>query len=221
MADSSIRVKDAVGVVQELATDLIGTVHTPKHILTGATLLTDAQLRATPVFVAGPFLTNSDLRAFPVPISGALTNAELRATAIVVIGPLTDAQLRAAPVVVSGPLTETQLRSSPVNVTEKNLSDAPISSGIFTVAAAALLTAIPIPAGATGVRLFAITKNVVFSTDTNPIVPVAGTLTAGGLAIAGQIRVYRFPSPPTDLRLRSTEAGGGASTDIAVEFFGE
>lgn len=47
--------------------------------------LTDAQLRATPVPVSGGFLTDAQLRASPVPISGALTDAQLRASPIEVI----------------------------------------------------------------------------------------------------------------------------------------
>ena len=45
--------------------------------------LTDAELRATPVPVSGP-LTDVQLRAVPVPVSGPLTDAEIRATPIAV-----------------------------------------------------------------------------------------------------------------------------------------
>ncbi len=51
--------------------------------------------------VSGPFLTDAELRATPVPVSGPLTDAELRATAVPVSGPLTDAELRASAVPVS------------------------------------------------------------------------------------------------------------------------
>lgn len=43
-------------------------------------------------------LTNTQLRAAPVPVSGPLTDAELRAASVPVSGPLTDAQLRASQV---------------------------------------------------------------------------------------------------------------------------
>jgi hypothetical protein len=46
-------------------------------------------------------LTDTQLRATPVPVSGPLTDAELRASAVPVSGPLTDAQLRATAVPVS------------------------------------------------------------------------------------------------------------------------
>lgn len=79
-------------------------------------VLTDAQLRASPVPVSGP-LTDSELRATAVPVSGPLTDTELRATAVPVSGPLTDAELRAVAVPVSaaalplpsGAATETTL----------------------------------------------------------------------------------------------------------------
>jgi len=58
-----------------------------------------------------------------VPVVGPLTDAELRATPVPVSGTvavsnpgLTDAELRASPVPVSGPLTDTQLRATPVPV---------------------------------------------------------------------------------------------------------
>lgn len=46
-------------------------------------------------------LTNTELRATPVPVSGPITDAQLRAAAVPVTGPVTDAQLRAAPVPVN------------------------------------------------------------------------------------------------------------------------
>ena len=75
--------------------------------------LTDTQLRAAPVPVSGTVtasgpLTDTQLRASAVPVSGPLTDAQLRATAVPVSGTvtattggLTDAQLRAAAVPVS------------------------------------------------------------------------------------------------------------------------
>lgn len=62
------------------------------------------------------FLTDAELRASPVPVSGPLTDAELRATPVDVLGPLTDTELRATPVPVSGPLTDAELRATPIDV---------------------------------------------------------------------------------------------------------
>jgi hypothetical protein len=55
---------------------------------------------------SGGGLTDTQLRASPVPVSGTLTCS----------GPLTDTQLRASPVPVSGPLTDTQIRATPLPV---------------------------------------------------------------------------------------------------------
>lgn len=63
--------------------------------------LTDAELRASPVPVTGP-LTDTQLRALAVPVSGTFFQATQP-----VSGPLTDAQLRATPVAVSGTVTAT------------------------------------------------------------------------------------------------------------------
>jgi hypothetical protein len=68
-----------------------------KAIASGGGGLTDAQLRATPVPVSGP-LTDIQLRASAVAISGTVSIAGT----VPVSGPLTDAQLRAVAVPVSG-----------------------------------------------------------------------------------------------------------------------
>lgn len=66
--------------------------------------LTDAQLRASAVPVAGTFFqaTQPVSIAATVTVSGPVTDAQLRASAVPVSGPLTDAQLRASAVPVSG-----------------------------------------------------------------------------------------------------------------------
>lgn len=101
--------------------------------------LTDTQLRATPVPVSGP-LTDTQLRATPVPVSGTvtasgpLTDAQLRATPVPVSGtvtasgPLTDAQLRATPVPVSGTVTAT----GPLTDTQLRATPVPVSGTVTT-----------------------------------------------------------------------------------------
>lgn len=74
--------------------DGVGGTSTP------STGLTDTQLRAAPVPVAGP-ATDAQMRAAPLPVTGPLTDTQLRAAAVPVTGPATDAQLRAAPLPVS------------------------------------------------------------------------------------------------------------------------
>jgi len=96
--------------------------------------LTDTQLRATPVPVSGTVtantglsqpLTDSQLRASPVPITGSVSaNTGLSQ-------PLTDTQLRATAVSVVGPLTDSQLRASPVPVSVGSIA---LPSGASTSA---------------------------------------------------------------------------------------
>lgn len=68
--------------------------------------LTDAQLRATAVPVSGTITVNQGTSPWVTSVSGS----------VAVTGPLTDAQLRATAVPVSGPLTDTQLRATPVPI---------------------------------------------------------------------------------------------------------
>jgi len=86
------------------------------------------------VTASGP-LTDTQLRATPVPVSGTVT-ANAGSGTMAVSGPLTDTQLRATPVPVSGtvtasgPLTDTQLRASAVPVTATgNVANAASDSG--------------------------------------------------------------------------------------------
>lgn len=75
----------------------------------------------SPLSVTGP-LTDTQLRASPVPVSGT----------VAVSNPgLTDTELRASPVPVSGPLTDTELRASAVPVSAASL---PLPSGAATAA---------------------------------------------------------------------------------------
>ena len=54
-------------------------------------------------------------------MDGVLTDAQLRASAVPVSGPVTDAQLRASAVPVSGPVTDAQLRESPLQVSDEDV----------------------------------------------------------------------------------------------------
>lgn len=127
-------------------------------------------------------LTNTELRATPVPVSGSvtvlnpttnpetglakdltLTNGTQKTevtnfpSSQAVTGPLTDTQLRAVAVPVSGPLTDVQLRATPV----------PVSGAVTT-------------GGLTDTQLRA-----------TPV-PVSGTVTTGGLTDT-QLRAVAVP----------------------------
>ena len=98
---------------------IIGLLKRLRTLMDG--VLTDAQLRASAVPVSGP-VTDAQLRASAVPVSGPVTDAQLRASAVPVSGPVTDAQLRASAVPVSGPVTDAQLRESPLQVSDEDVA---------------------------------------------------------------------------------------------------
>lgn len=113
--------------------------------------LTDAQLRATPVPVSGTVstngLTDAQLRASPVPISGT-----------VVTGGLTDTQLRATPVPVSvsssalpsGAATETTLASFSAKSTSSDVHEAYDYRGLTYVGATQKIDVITYKTGGSG-----------------------------------------------------------------------
>lgn len=111
--------------------------------------LTDTQLRAAPVPVSAASLPLPTGAATEATVAGILTDTQLRATPVPVSGPLTDTQLRATPVPVSGTvatggLTDAELRASPVPVTTDGLTDAELRAAPVPVSAASL----PLPTGA-------------------------------------------------------------------------
>jgi hypothetical protein len=148
---NNISVKDSSGATQVVKTTEVSSVHTPHQnaqlyvngqavtnlnpvsVDTGLTPLTNTELRATAVPVSGP-LTDAQLRATAVPVSGPLTDAQLRATSIpVTTGGLTDAELRATPIpVTSNGLTNTELRATAVPVTGP-LTDAQLRASSIPV----------------------------------------------------------------------------------------
>jgi len=118
--------------------------------------LTDTQLRASPVPMSGP-VTNTELRASPVPVTGGLTNTQLRAAPVPVSGPLTNTELRLTDLPVSGPLTNTQLRltavpvSGPLTDTQLRLTAVPVSGPLTDTQLR--LTAVPVSGPATDSQL--------------------------------------------------------------------
>lgn len=90
---------------------------------TGAVVVASSALptgAATAALQQTDALTDTQLRATPVPVSGTVAT-----------GGLTDAELRATPVPVSGPLTDTELRAVAVPV---SLAAVPLPSGAATAA---------------------------------------------------------------------------------------
>jgi len=134
VADNLTALDAALATIILAAKEIAGVKY-PRSILTAPdgsdlTPLTDAELRATAVPVSGP-VTDAQMRATALPVSGPLTDGQLRATAVPVSGPVTDAQMRATALPVSGPLTDGQLRATAVPVSAAAL---PLPSGASTEA---------------------------------------------------------------------------------------
>lgn len=132
---------------------------------------------------ADPSLTADELRAEAIPvlgtvvIEGGLTDAELRASAVPVSGPLTDAQLRATAVPVSGTVSvgnfpATQPVSGSVSVSNFPATPDPEYTHVVATVTASGDTTIHTPGTGLAVRL----RSVLVSTEpgaaTPPVVSV-------------------------------------------------
>lgn len=104
--------------------------------LTSVPLPTGASTEATLALIKSK-TDNIDVALSTRAVTG-LTDAQLRAVAVPVSGPLTDTQLRLTAVPVSGPLTDTQLRAVAVPV---NAAALPLPAGASTEATLALIKA--------------------------------------------------------------------------------
>lgn len=145
MADNLTALDAALATIILAAKEIAGVKY-PRSILTAPdgsdlTPLTDAELRATALPVSGP-VTDAQMRATALPVSGPLTDGQLRATALPVSGTLAlDAPTLAALETIqanTGGLTDAELRASAVPVSAASL---PLPSGAATEATVAgLLT---------------------------------------------------------------------------------
>jgi hypothetical protein len=69
-------------------------------------------------------LTDAELRAAPIPVSGPITDEELRNTPVPVLGPLTDIQLRASAIpVIASPRNASRVMKTGNLVTTSNSAD--------------------------------------------------------------------------------------------------
>jgi hypothetical protein len=150
--------------------------------------VTDTQLRATPVPVSGTLtcsgpLTDTQLRATAVPVS--LTSTTVTGS-VTVTGPVTDTQIRATPLPVSGtltcsgPLTDTQLRASAVPVSLA----ANQSVNLNQVAGAGIATGNGTAAGSVRVSLASDTTGIVAQSGTWTVQPGNTANTTPWLATA-------------------------------------
>lgn len=134
---------DDAGTQRNIAVTSAGAVIVSGSVTTGG--LTDTQLRASPVPVSGTVTANAgsgtfavSAAALPLP-AGAATSAN-QSTEIASLASI-DSKLT-SPLAVTGPLTDTQLRATPVPVSGTVTANA--GTGTFAISAAAL----PLPTGA-------------------------------------------------------------------------
>lgn len=162
--------------------------------------------------VATP-LTDTQLRASPVPVSGPLTDTQLRATAVPVSGPLTDSELRATAVPVSASslplptgastLAEQQEQSTRIGpVNEAAASTDTIPSGLngrLQRIAQRLTSLIALFPATLGQTTKAGSLSVTLASDQDTL-PVSGPLTDA------QLRATAVPvsGPLTDSQLRAS-----------------
>lgn len=126
--------------------------------------LTDTQLRATPVPVSGTFYQATQ------PVSGPLTNAELRAAdvpvsianPVAVTGPLTNAQFTAVTATKITTVPDNQLAANPVRTVGQDIWNCSFSSTGASVLAPQLTT----PIVGTGVGYSQATGNLLITTGT-------------------------------------------------------
>lgn len=175
--------------------------------------LTDAQLRAAPVPISGTVTANT----------GGLTDVQLRATPVPVSGPITDVQLRATPVPVSGPLTDVQLRATAVPISAVNL-DVLLSTRLKSADTLAAVTSLTQFNGVaialnTGVRS-AGTLRVTIATD--DLVPVslpalpAGTNNIGDVDLAAQAAISNNPVGSVSMGNSLGKAWAGATGNLVT-----
>lgn len=134
------------------------TANTVNELQSTNTFLSDIYDRVatqtTLASVDSKVLTNAQLRASPVPVSGPLTDTQLRATAVPVSGPLTDTELRATAVSVSasslplptGAATESTLSSINSKTATLVSGRVPVDGSAVTQPISA--SSLPLPTGA-------------------------------------------------------------------------
>jgi hypothetical protein len=158
--------------------------------------LTDAELRAVPVPVSGTFYQATQ------PVSGPLTDTELRATAVPVsdgggtisvddgLGSLTvDGTVAvsavAGSVAVTGPLTDTQLRASVVPISDGGGSVT--VDGTVAVSGVSGSVAVTGPLTDTQLRAVAVPVSGTFWQAAQPITDNGGSLTVDGTVAASNL----------------------------------
>ncbi|MBA2559477.1 MAG: hypothetical protein H0V07_06240 [Propionibacteriales bacterium] len=176
-----------------LKTDGSGVTQPVSGTVTATGPLTDTQLRATPVPVSGSVstglsqpLTDTQLRATPVPVSGTVSTGLTQ--------PLTDAQLRASAVPISAASLPTHgvTVADGSDMAEGATTDAESASGSGTVVAILKRLRTLLNGGLPA----ALSSNAALKVEqvvAGPTQPVSGTVTAIGPLTDTQLRAAAVP----------------------------
>lgn len=159
--------------------------------------------------VTGP-LTDTELRATPVPVSGTVAVSNFPATQ-----PVSGSVTVSGTVTASGPLTDTELRATPVPVSGTVTANA--GSGTFAISAAAL----PLPSGAAldATLTSGSQKTKLIDTGGTNVASVsaAGALKVDGSAVTQPISAAALPLPAlaaTSTKQPALGTAGTASSDV-------
>lgn len=213
-ADLDIASKDIGGVQypRNILVDLSGTDLTPAKDATVAALLTDAQLRATPVPVSGTVGVSGT-----VPVSGTfwqatqpVSLASVPTHAVTQSGSWTVGISGTVP--VSGPLTDTELRASAVPVSLASVpTHAVTQSGSWTVG---ISGTVPVSGPLTDAQLRASAVPVSLASVPTHAVTQSGSWTVG---VSGTAAVSAASLPlPTGAATESTLAAASAKLPASL-----
>lgn len=146
-----------------MGTDDIGGVKYQRNkLIHGADGVNDGDVSASNPLPVTLGLTDAQLRAAPVPISGTfwqgtqpvsftwqgLTDAQLRASAVPVSGPLTDAQIRATALPVSGTVNVSNMVAQGLTDTQLRATAVPVSGTFWQATQPISAASLPLPTGA-------------------------------------------------------------------------
>ena len=154
--------------------------------------ITDTQIRATPLPVSGAVTVTSTTITGSVAVTGPLTDTQLRLTAVpvsltsttvtgsvAVTGPLTDTQLRVTPVPISGTVTTGGITDTQIRATALPVS---LTSTTITGSVAITAAALPLPTGAATETTLAALNTKVTAVNTGAVT-ISAALPAGVNAI--------------------------------------
>jgi hypothetical protein len=163
----------------------------------------------------GATSTQTDVSATnPLPISGPLTDTQLRATAVPVsgtvtaTGPLTDTQLRATAVPVSGPLTDTQLRAAAVPVSGTVTATGPLTDTQLRAAAVSVSGTVALGAGGASIGKLAANSGV----DIGDVDVLTLPALVAGSAIIGKVGIDQTTDGTTNKVQAHINVAGAAQT---------